>query len=153
MLLKKIGLVFCILFFVFSSGWSLTSENKQKAQAAYATLSGNRASFRKKKEAVSALEDIWKTDHDTVILDSIVKLLTYAFDRDHFREDDQKMYYDDRIAESLINLLSKTRSPTGFRILAIYVSKQNHTDATVRAAWKAIQNIDWSQQKKQKGKQ
>lgn len=144
---KKTCTILILLLLGTVAVWALPKENKIIGQQDYSILQSDNASYSKKKGAVKSLKEIWENSKDPIVLDVAIKLLTYNFDKEHFRENDQKMYNNDRIAQVLIELLGKTRSPESFRVLAIYVSKQNHTEATIRAAWKAIQNIDWSQTK------
>jgi len=143
MFLKKTRTILIFLLVSAVTVWASPKENQIIGQQAYSILQSDNASYSKKKGAVKSLEDIWQKNKSPIVLDVAIKLLTYNFDKEHFREDDQKMYNNDRIAQALIEMLGKTRSPEAFRVLAVYVSKQNHTEATIRAAWKAIQNIDW----------
>lgn len=115
----------------------------QELYDAYYVLAGS-SSYYKKLESVSYFYDEYKTTTNKQVISLILQLLDYQFDKADFNEEDDKMYYDDMIAEKLISILELSKSPYTFDILLDVVTKQNHRKATVKAAWKAIEAIDWS---------
>ncbi len=100
--------------------------------------------YEKKKKALSYLV---KSQERKRVGEMIIDLLTYTYDNPEFREDNQVAYYDDVIAEELIKILEKDKSPQSFPILLrVVLYNRRHREQTVKAAWQAIKSIDWSKE-------
>lgn len=102
------------------------------------------SSYEQKRDAVAQLSKLYQESRSILIIDTSIDLLEHTYDFTDFQEKDQVKFYDDRIARELVKILYSSRHPKSFGVLLRIVSKRNHTDDTIREAWKAIQNIDWS---------
>lgn len=111
---------------------------------AYVDLQSRSTSFDEKEQAVALFKQNYAEKHSSGILNAVTDLLKFRYDVPNFREDNNAMFYDDRIAEELIRILADAKDPRGFEVLVTYVSKRNHRMATINTAWSAIKNIDWS---------
>ncbi len=112
-------------------------------QKIYRTLSLGQ-NYELKKDAVNSLNKMYDESKDMIYVDTAIDLLEHSYDPVAFNEEDQVMYYDDRIARELVKLVNKSRHPKAFVVLIQIVTKRNHTDDTIKAAWKAIRELDWS---------
>lgn len=139
---KYIVSVFLILFsFTF---FHAQNELTDDLYDAYYVLAGN-SGYYKKLDSVEYLLEEYKETENKQIISLIIQLLEFQYERKDFKEDDDKMYYNDVIAEKLINILEYSQSPYAFEVLLDVVIHQNHRWDTVLAAWDAIDDIDWSQ--------
>ena len=73
----------------------------------------------------------------------LVGLIRYKYNYKNFREDNQKMYNDDLVVEGIVKALGDIGDPLAFPALLEIVTKQNHRDATIAAAWDAMNKIKW----------
>ncbi|MGC8765053.1 MAG: hypothetical protein ACP5QT_04130 [Brevinematia bacterium] len=100
--------------------------------------------YEKKKMALSYF---LKEKDRKRVTDLIIDLLTYTYDNPDFRENDQVAFYDDVIAEELIKILEKEKRPEAFpALLKVVLYSRRHRDQTVKAAWRAIEAIDWTKE-------
>jgi hypothetical protein len=97
--------------------------------------------YDEKKKALKTFSDNYK---NTRVIDMMVYLLDYFYDKQNFTENDQTMYYDDVIAGEIVKLLGKSGSAKGFPVfLKIVLNSRNHRDDTVREAWDSMEKIRW----------
>ena len=73
----------------------------------------------------------------------LVNLVRYKYNYKNFREDNQQMYNDDRVVEGITKALGDIGDPIAFPALLEIVTKQNHRDATITAAWGAMNKLKW----------
>jgi len=133
---KKISIfVFTTFFFSFFYGDELLQAQQILKKS---------GEYEKKKKAV---EVFLKSTEKERVINMINDMLIYNYDNPNFREDDQIAYYDDVIAEQLIKILEREKSPSSFPVLLrIVLYNKRHRDLTVKAAWKAIAAIDWTKE-------
>lgn len=138
--LKKLLILSTSIFFIMAQPGRIYSKTDELFDA-YRILK-NQGEYEKKKKA---LEVFSKNYNNMRAISMIMDLLTYNYDNPDFREDDQKAYYDDVIAEGLIEILARSRHPSAFpALLRIVLYENRHREATIKAAWRAIKEIDWS---------
>lgn len=133
------------LLLVSTALWAQERGGLNEAEyQAYVTLQSRETPFEKKLEAVALFKQNYTETRSVGILLAVTDLLRFRYDVANFKEENNAMFYDDRVAEELIRILIESRDPRGFEVLVAYVSKRNHRLATLNAAWAAIQNIDWN---------
>lgn len=151
------ALISAILFFLtVSNGFSAETANKVVSEdrasltnewvgqddisIAYRTLTKT-GNYEEKKKQLMVFSGNFENPR---VIAMIVDLLTYSYDNEAFKENDQQQYYDDVIAENLIKILARTGKKETFPVLIrIAFNNRNHRDVTVKEAWKAIQGIKW----------
>lgn len=80
---------------------------------------------------------------DPKISEVLINLIRYDYNYSNFKEDDDKMYRDDRVVEAIVNTLGEIGDPKAFTALLQIVVQQNHRQATIKAAWAAIDKLKW----------
>ncbi len=80
---------------------------------------------------------------DPKISEVLINLIRYDYNYKNFKEDDQHMYRDDRVVEAIVNALGEIGDPKAFTALLQIVVQQNHRQATIKAAWAAIEKLKW----------
>ncbi len=141
--MKRRALVLILLLSV-SGLWAQARGGLNESQyQAYITLQSRTSTFQQKQEAAALLRQDFQQTGSTNIVLAVKDLLKFRYDVANFREDNNSMFYDDRIAEELIRIIDSSRNPVAFEVLVTYVSKRNHRLSTINAAWAAIKNIDW----------
>ncbi len=139
----RIGFLLSVLL-LSSSLWSQGNNTSMspELQKLYRTLSlGD--NYEQKKAAVLRMQKMYEESPDMILIDTAIDLLNHSYDFVDFNEQDQVLYYNDKIAKELVVLVSKSRHPKAFVALLEIVTKRKHTDDTIREAWKAIKNLDW----------
>ncbi len=97
--------------------------------------------YEKKRIVLPLIE---RSINDPVIFTLVRDLLINYYQNPRFNEEDQVMFYDDVIAEELLKILGKTRSPEIFPVvLQFALYNKWHREATVQTAWKLMQSIEW----------
>ena len=132
--------VFCLVFTVAFA--TVTEKLSDEVRPLYRTLLTDK-NYEKKKAAVEQLKALYVKTKMPEIIDVAIDLLKYSYEHKNFREDNQVMYYNDRIAMRLVDILKLSRDPKCFGVLLTIVVARQHTDTTIMHAWDAIKNIDW----------
>jgi hypothetical protein len=81
-----------------------------------------------------------------LIVPKLVELLRtkYGVARGPFKEEDTQRFEDDRVAEAIITSLGELGDPRAFpALLQVVMSPDSHRDDTVKAAWNAMQKLQW----------
>lgn len=74
---------------------------------------------------------------------SLVNMVRYNFNYPNFREDNDKMFKDDRVVEGICKAFGEIGDPLAFPALLEVVTKQNHRIQTIDAAWDAMNKLKW----------
>ncbi len=81
-----------------------------------------------------------------LIVPKLVYLLKnkYGIDRGKFSEEDTQRFEDDKVAEAIVISLGELGDPRAFpALLQIVMAPDSHRDDTVKAAWAAMQKLQW----------
>jgi len=81
-----------------------------------------------------------------LIVPRLVELLKtkYGTDRGKFSEEDTQRFEDDKVAEAIIISLGEIGDPRAFPpLLQVVMAPDSHRDETVKAAWAAMQKLQW----------
>ncbi len=89
--------------------------------------------------AAKALGKIGTSDSIKVL----VSLVRFQYNYANFREDNEKMFQDDRVVEAIAKAFGEIGDPLAFPALLEIVTKQNHRIQTVDAAWDAMNKLKW----------
>lgn len=145
-LLKSIALILLVLLLSLGSYADIGDIYlTEPLKNAYRVLINLNSPYSEKQKAADYLYEVYIKNSDPTIVQLVVDLLTYTYDQDDFREDDNFKYHNDIIARRLIEILTLARDPLGFQVLVTYVIKANHTRDTIMEAWNAIKAIDWDE--------
>ena len=89
--------------------------------------------------AAKALGKIGNSDSAKIL----VSLVRFQYNYANFREDNEKMFQDDRVVEAIAQTFGEIGDPLAFPALLEIVTKQNHRIQTVDAAWDAMNKLKW----------
>lgn len=89
--------------------------------------------------AAEAIGDI----SGSIAIDKMINLVRYDYNHQNFRENNQKMYNDDRVVEAIAKAMGKRGNPKFFPALLQIVTKRNHREETINAAWVAMELLKW----------
>ncbi len=74
---------------------------------------------------------------------TLVSMVRFQFNYANFREDNEKMFQDDRVVEGICKAFGEIGDPMAFPALLEIVTKQNHRIQTIDAAWDAMNKLKW----------
>lgn len=136
-----LSLLFMSLFSV-SLHAKAYSEMTEDIMTEYKTLMGYGSRYDR-FDAVLELQSIYEDTGNMAVISVALYLLDTRYDYDDFTESDDQMFYDDLVAEALVEFLDTTERPEAFEVLMNIVVQRNHRNGTIKSAWSALQNIDW----------
>lgn len=142
--MKTIKWVILVLIFPVLLYAQFPQNLPANVKIAYRTLLTS-DSYPDKQDAAIALKKYFEENGSVAIVDIANSLIIYTYSYKNYKANNSKMYYNDKIACILIEILELSQSPDSFYTLVLVVSRRNnHNEETVNAAWRAIKAIDWS---------
>jgi hypothetical protein len=91
---------------------------------------------------IEASRALGKFKNDDVV-NMIINLVRFDLNHPNFREDNEKMFNDNRVLEALVQSMGEIGNPRFFPALLQIVSKRNHREETIQAAWRAMEKLEW----------
>lgn len=80
---------------------------------------------------------------DPSVLKLLISLVRFQYNYSDFRENDEKMFQDDRVVQAIVETMGEIGDPKSFTALLEVVTKRNHRQATIQAAWDAMEKLKW----------
>lgn len=77
------------------------------------------------------------------MIQTLIQIVRNEYNYANFREDNTKMFNDDRVVEAIVKAMGNIGDPRFFPALLEVVSVRNHRNATIMAAWDAMEKLKW----------
>lgn len=91
---------------------------------------------------IQAAKNVAQITNDDMI-QALINLVRHDYNYANFREDNTKQFNDDRVVEAIVKAMGDIGDPRFFPALLEVVTVRNHRNATVMAAWDAMEKLKW----------